>query len=68
MFKFIGAYCSTCDLCLQMKHQCQAPYGKLQPLPVPLEQWNTISVDFIAELPELQGFDAIMVVVDSMAK
>jgi hypothetical protein len=45
-----------------------APYGELQPLPVPPEQWDTISVDFIIELPESQGFNAIMVVVDLVAE
>jgi hypothetical protein len=42
--------------------------GEPQPLPVPLRWWDTISMDFITELPESQGFNAIMVVVDLMAK
>jgi hypothetical protein len=68
MSNFIGMYCSTCDLCLWTKTQHCAPYGELQPLPIPLGQWDTISVDFIMELPESQGFNTIMVVVDSVAK
>ena len=42
--------------------------GELQPLPIPEEHWNTISVDFILELPESGGYDAIMVAVDSVGK
>jgi Reverse transcriptase (RNA-dependent DNA polymerase)/RNase H-like domain found in reverse transcriptase/Integrase zinc binding domain/Chromo (CHRromatin Organisation MOdifier) domain len=68
MSVFIGIYCSTCNLCLRTKPHRQAPYGELVPLPIPLTRWDTISVDFISELPESSGYDAIMVVVDSVSK
>ena len=68
MSKFIGSYCSTCDLCLHTKPQWRAPFGELQPLPTLAERWDTISVDFVVELPESQGHDMIMVVVDSICK
>jgi hypothetical protein len=44
------------------------PTGELHPLPIPDTPWDTISVDFIVELPESAGHDAVMVVVDSVTK
>ena len=33
-----------------------------------MTQWNTLSVDFMVELPEFFGHDTIMTVVDSVSK
>ena len=63
---YIRQYCKTCNLCLWMKIQCCAPTGELHPLPVPENCWDIMSVDFIVELPESNGFYMIMVIVDSV--
>ena len=42
--------------------------GELEPLPIPSQHWDTISVDFIVELPEAHGYNAVMNVVDSVSK
>jgi hypothetical protein len=42
--------------------------GELKPLPIPEGRWDVASADFIVELPESQGHDTIMVVVDSVGK
>ena len=55
-------------MCLCTKVSHQPPVGELNPLPVPDAPWDMISVDFIVELPESEGKDAIMVVVDSITK
>jgi hypothetical protein len=65
---YISQYVSTCDLCLQKKAQCCLPTGELQLLLVLEGLWETISMDFIIELLESGGYDAIMVVVDSVGK
>jgi transposase InsO family protein len=68
MSRYIGKYVSTCDMCLRTKSARQPPSGQLHPLPIPDAPWDTASVDFIVELPESNGKDAIMVVVDSVTK
>jgi len=68
MSRYIGKYTSTCDLCIRTKAQRHKPIGELCPLPIPDAPWDTISVDFIVELPESRGHDAAMVVVDSVNK
>ena len=65
---YVGLYVSHCDLCLCTKIWRHLPTGELQQLPIPEERWNTISVDFISELPESGGYDSVMVVVDSIGK
>ena len=42
--------------------------GELHPLTIPESRWEVISVDFIGELPDAHGHDAIMNVVDSVGK
>ena len=68
MSRYIGQYVKTCDLCLWTKAQHRPPIGELALLPVLEFHWDTISVDFIVELPESHGYDADMNVMDSMSK
>jgi hypothetical protein len=65
---YIGIYVKSCDLCNRMKLQHRRPFGELHPSETPSAPWDTISVDFIVELPESHGYDTIMNVVNSVTK
>jgi len=68
MSRYIGQYVGTCDLCLRTKPIRQALVGELHPLQIPDSRWDTLSVDFVVELPLSSGYDAVMTVVDSVSK
>jgi hypothetical protein len=65
---YIGTYCHTCDMCLHAKKDQRTPVGHLQPLAIPQHPWQIVSINFITELPEANGYDAVMVVVDTLGK
>ena len=68
MSRYIGQYISICDLCIRTKPIRQAPVGKLHPLQILDSRWDTLSVDFVVELPLSSRHDAVMTVVDSVSK
>jgi transposase InsO family protein len=68
MSHYIGQYIKTCDLCCRTKLQHRRPTGELHLSETPNEPWDTISVDFIIELPCSNGYDAIMNVIDGVTK
>ena len=51
-----------------MKDSTMWPVGLLQPLPIPDQVFDTISMDFITCLPASRGKTTIMVVVDKLSK
>ena len=64
----VNNYVKTCDPCQKTKHSRAKTPGFLQPLAIPAEPFDTISLDFITGLPDASGKDAILVVVDKFTK
>ena len=65
---FVRDYCQSCVLCKRNKKPRHKPYGLLQPLPVPTRPWDSISMDFIEELPMSGDFNSILVIIDRSSK
>jgi len=38
------------------------------PLPVPTRHWDSVSIDFVTNLPNVDGYDAILTVVCTLSK
>jgi len=51
-----------------MKLSRKPPVRELYSILVPKTQWNTLSIDFIVELPKFSRYDTVMMVVDSISK
>ena len=68
MRKDVDEYVRSCLICQQDKAVTKSPGGLLQPLPVPVRPWASVSMDFITGLPDVDGYTSIMVVVDRFSK
>ena len=69
MKKDIVDYVSKCLTCQQVKAEHQVPSGLLNPIPIPQWKWDTITMDFVTNLPLTQRkHDAVWVIVDKLTK
>ena len=50
-----------CDVCQRNKGDLTHPTSVIQPLVIPERKWESISMDFITELPAVKKFDFIYV-------
>src|SRR5690606_20211429 len=63
------AYVSSCAACQRNKPSNLGQAGLLRPLEIPAKPWDSVSMDFIVQLPQTpRGHDAILVVVDRLTK
>jgi len=51
MHKSVQEYVKSCDTCQRTKSEPLPPAGLLQPLSIPCQVWDDITIDFITGLP-----------------
>ena len=68
MKKMVQEFVKACETCQRNKHDISTPTGLLQPLPIPDQVWEDITMDFIEGLPKSKGHKTILVVVDRLTK
>ena len=61
-------FCRSCDVCQKTKSSNFTKFGMLIPNPIPSRPYQSISMDFIVNLPWSEGYNAIYVVVDCLTK
>ncbi|XP_044477547.1 uncharacterized protein LOC123204809 [Mangifera indica] len=66
MKKDIKKFVVECGVCQKVKYEAASPTGLLQPLPIPTNIWEDISMDFITGLSKIKGVDTILVVIDHL--
>ena len=64
----VTAYVQSCPTCQQAKPDRNRYPGLLEPLPVPTQAWQIVSLDFVEGLPQSGKFNCILVVVDKFSK
>ncbi|GJP64571.1 hypothetical protein CLOP_g21549 [Closterium sp. NIES-67] len=65
----VQQFVTSCATCQRMKSSKQKKTGLLQPLPVPEQPWQVVSLDFITGLlATTSGHDTILVVIDKFSK
>ena len=69
MYDDVKKYVVSCLPCQMNKPRNSSKLGLLQPLPIPNNKWEQVSMDFIMPLPKTKkGHDGILVVVDKLTK
>jgi hypothetical protein len=61
-------YVQSCIVCQQAKPDMSKSPRLLQPLPIPDESWQIVTMDFIDDLPQSGSANCIVVVVDKFTK
>lgn len=68
MYQTAQDYITACDICQKSKTKTLSPASLLQPLPIPCQLGDDITLDFIEGLPTSHGKDTILLLVDRLSK
>lgn len=64
----IKLFVEECQVCKQAKPERVRYPGLLEPLPVPKQAWELITMDFVEGLPQSARYNSILVVVDKFSR
>jgi transposase InsO family protein len=62
----VDDYITSCSQCSRNKSSTQSPAGWLHPLPIPVDRFTDISMDFVGPLPRSRGYDTLLVITDRL--
>lgn len=68
MKKSVREFVAACGVCKQAKPEHVRYPGLLQPLPIPEQAWQIVSLNFVEGLPRSRRFNSILVVVDKLTQ
>ena len=68
MQEFIKKYICNCNTCKCSKGSRFKKQGIFQPLLVPDQMWQDISIDFVTGIPAVKGANAICNIIDRFSK
>jgi len=65
----VNLYVSTCAVCQKAKLSPTAKQGLLNPIPIPSQRFDVLSMDYMFHLPKTkQGYDGVLVFVDKLTR
>ena len=62
----IEVFCISCGACAAAKDANSKLRGLLHSLPIPDRPWQSIGMDFLGPLPQLNNFDYLLVIIDRL--
>ena len=68
MWAFVKRYCRNCYDCCQAKASREKLNGLLQLLLILAKRWENIVMNFITDLSESEGKNAILIIIDRLSK
>jgi len=68
MYNYVRKYVRAYRTYVHRKTSHVKKQGVLQPLPIPMQRWRDISINFIVDLPNSNGFTNVIVVVNRFIK
>ena len=64
----VKRFVAGCAICYCTKDMNMRLAGLLQPFPVPSGKFEYCTLDFMTDLPEVNGYNALLVIMDKFGK